>query len=253
MVERWGRHGWFLSCSTYEKKKKDSCTFTKEKPDKEVMADEEQGEEYCEECGQPMVLKRGRFGQFMACTGYPNCRTVRKIGQPKQSKPVELDEVCPQCNKHKLVEREGQYGKFVACSGYPKCKYVKQNLVPGMKCPKCGEGDIAERRARKGNTFYGCTNYPKCDFTSNHKPVPEPCPECGSPYLLEKTLKSGVYLTCPNNKKQAEEEKPKRKKKGAAAEEETATAVKCDFQKRIGDAPEREEPPAQSADQEAAS
>jgi hypothetical protein len=85
------------------------------------------------------------------------------------------------------VLRNGQYGEFVSCSGYPKCKYIKQNLIEGMKCPKCGDGDIAERKARRGNLFYGCTNYPKCDFTSNNKPVPEKCPECGSPYLLEKT------------------------------------------------------------------
>jgi len=75
------------------------------------------------------------------------------------------------------VLRNGQYGEFVSCSGYPKCKYIKQNLVEGIKCPKCGDGDIAERKARRGNLFYGCTNYPKCDFTSNARPVPEKCPE----------------------------------------------------------------------------
>ena len=120
-----------------------------------------------------------------------------------------------------LVLRNGQYGEFVSCSGYPKCKYIKQNLIEGMKCPKCGDGDIAERKARRGNLFYGCTNYPKCDFTSNAKPVPEKCPECGSPYLLEKTRTAGTYLVCPNNRKSAaEDEAPKKRaKKGAAAEQ----------------------------------
>ena len=75
-----------------------------------------------------------------------------------------------------------------------------------MKCPKCGTGDLAERKARRGNLFWGCTNYPKCDFTSNYKPVAKQCPECKSPYLLEKTLRSGIYLECPNKKKAAEEE-----------------------------------------------
>ena len=77
--------------------------------------------------------------------------------------------------------RQGAYGEFVSCSGYPKCKYVKQNLIEGMKCPKCGEGDIAERKARRGNIFWGCTNYPKCDFTSNYKPVPQEVPAVRQP------------------------------------------------------------------------
>jgi DNA topoisomerase-1 len=134
------------------------------------------------------------------------------------------------------VLRQGAYGEFVSCSGYPKCKYVKQNLIEGMKCPKCGVGDIAERKARRGNVFWGCTNYPKCDFTSNNKPVPQKCPECGSPYLVEKTLKSGIYLECPNKKKGAEEEKPKKKGKRAATPEPGAEVV-CHYSKRIGDAP----------------
>jgi DNA topoisomerase-1 len=128
---------------------------------------------------------------------------------------------------------------------------VKQNLIEGMKCPKCGEGDLAERKARRGNIFWGCTNYPKCDFTSNYKPVAKKCPKCKSPYLLEKTLKSGVYLFCPNSKPAAAEEAaPKKavaKKKGAAAKKAAAKSVArptmpvvtepCEYEKRIADAP----------------
>jgi DNA topoisomerase-1 len=122
---------------------------------------------------------------------------------------------------------------------------VKQNLIEGMKCPKCGTGDLAERKARRGNVFWGCTNYPKCDFTSNNKPVPQPCPECGSPYLVEKTLRSGVYLECPNKKKGVEDDAPKKaaaKKapaKGAKKVAESAEPVDviCTYSKRIGDAP----------------
>src|SRR5207253_527471 len=137
----------------YDKKKKGSCTFTKEKPEKELEIDEDIEDEMCEECGQPMVLRRGPFGQFWACTSYPKCRTVRRVGQAKQSKPVELDEVCPLCKEHKLLEREGRYGKFVGCSGYPKCKYIKQNFI-GVKCPKCEDGELVEKKARRGNMFY---------------------------------------------------------------------------------------------------
>jgi DNA topoisomerase-1 len=110
-----------------------------------------------------------------------------------------------------------------------------------MKCPKCGTGDLAERKARRGNIFWGCTNYPKCDFTSNLKPVAQKCPECGSPYLVEKTLKSGVFLECPNKKKGAEEEAaPKKRAKkttAKAAAPEEGTKVVCSYSKRIGDAP----------------
>jgi DNA topoisomerase-1 len=106
-----------------------------------------------------------------------------------------------------------------------------------MKCPKCGLGDLAERKARRGNIFWGCTNYPKCDFTSNYKPVAKKCPECKSPYLVEKTLKSGIFLECPNKKKAVEEETaPKKRAKKAVAPAEGAT-VACNYSKRIGDAP----------------
>jgi DNA topoisomerase-1 len=95
---------------------------------------------------------------------------------------------------------------------------------------------LAERKARRGNVFWGCTNYPKCDFTSNNKPVPTKCPECGSPYLVEKTLKSGVFLECPNKKKGADEE-AKPKKRGKNTPEAAESTVVCTFSKRIGDAP----------------
>jgi DNA topoisomerase-1 len=246
LVLKWGKFGTFFACSAYNKKDPSSCTFTKEniaaKPDLNTPEAQDVGEteEYCENCGKVMVLRRGLFGPFMACPDYnadPPCRTFRKLSQKQQQKPPEpTGEDCPLCSKP-LVLRQGAYGEFVSCSGYPKCKYIKQNLIEGMKCPKCGTGDIAERKARRGNVFWGCTNYPKCDFTSNLKPVPQKCPECSSPYLVEKTLKSGVYLECPNKKKPVEEEAApkKRGKKTAPAAEEPV--VVCSYSKRIGDAP----------------
>jgi DNA topoisomerase-1 len=246
LILKWGKFGSFFACSAYNKKDPSSCTFTKEntaaKPDMNTpeAQEAEESEEYCENCGRVMVLRRGPFGMFMACPGYsedPPCKTIRKLTQKQQQKPPQpTGEDCPLCSKP-LVLRQGAYGEFVSCSGYPKCKYIKQNLIEGMKCPKCGEGDIAERKARRGNIFWGCTNYPKCDFTSNYKPVPTKCPECGSPYLVEKTLKSGIYLECPNKKKGAEEE-AKPKKRGKKAETAPAdAAVVCSYSKRIGDAP----------------
>ncbi|MCU1286898.1 MAG: topoisomerase [Acidobacteriales bacterium] len=229
LIERWGRHGWFYACSSYDKKKKGSCDFTKEKPDKELAVDEDLLDDMCENCGQPMVLKRGRFGQFLACTGYPTCRTTRRLDQNKKVPDVPLEEKCPKCERT-MVLRHGQYGEFTSCSGYPECKYIKQNYI-GVKCPDCKDGDIAEKKARRGNYFYGCSNYPDCEFTSNYKPIAEKCPQCDSPYLLEKTLKSGTVIVCPNNKKTSEEEeKPKRrKKKGKAEAEEPAKMIQCDY------------------------
>ncbi len=247
LLLKWGKFGTFFACSAYNKKDKNSCTFTKEntaaKPDMNTPEAQEAGdtEEYCENCGRVMVLRRGPFGMFMSCPGYsedPPCKTIRKLSQKQQQKPpVPTGEDCPQCGKP-LVLRQGQYGEFVSCSGYPKCKYVKQNLIEGMKCPKCGAGDLAERKARRGNIFWGCTNYPKCDFTANFKPVAKACPECGSPYLVEKTLRSGIYLECPNMKKAAADKGAPKKRAGKGA---TKAAVEaggsCTYSKRIGDAP----------------
>jgi len=174
------------------------------------------------------VLKRGRFGQFMACTGYPECKTTRRLDQGKKVPDIPLDEKCPQCGRNLLI-RHGRFGEFVSCSGYPECKYVKQNLI-GVKCPECKDGDIAEKKARRGNFFYGCTNYPECEFTSAFKPVAESCPECKSPYLLEKTLKDGTFLVCPNNKRTTSEEPKRRGKKKKDVPEST---VKCDYSKLI--------------------
>jgi len=143
-----------------------------------------------------MVLKRGRFGQFMACTGYPDCKTTRRLDQGKKVPDIPLDETCPLC-KRNLILRHGRFGEFTSCSGYPDCKYVKQNFI-GVKCPACKEGELVEKRARKGNTFYGCGNYPKCRFTSAAKPVPEKCPDCGHEYLVERIRKDGTVLACPN-------------------------------------------------------
>jgi DNA topoisomerase-1 len=201
LVIKWGKHGSFYACSTYDKTDPNSCTFTKENPidlpelDSADLQETAQ-EEYCENCGRTMVLKRGRFGQFMACTGYPDCKTTRRLDQGKKVPDIPLDEACPKCNRP-MVLRHGRFGEFASCSGYPECKYIKQKFI-GVKCPDCKEGDLVEKKARRGNFFYGCSNYPKCKFTSAHKPIAEKCPKCGSEHLLEKNLKSGPVIACPN-------------------------------------------------------
>jgi DNA topoisomerase I len=232
LVIKWGKHGSFYACSAYDKNDPDSCTFTKENPIDLPDLDsadlqETTHQEYCENCGRPMVLKRGRFGQFMACTGYPDCKTTRRLDQGKKVPDIPLDEKCPQCGRNLLL-RHGRFGEFISCSGYPECKWVKQNYI-GVKCPQCKTGDLAEKKARRGNIFYGCSNYPKCRFTSAYRPIAETCPECGSPYLLEKNLKSGNFIVCPNNKR-TEPDEPKRRGRKRAGDEST---VKCDYSREI--------------------
>jgi DNA topoisomerase-1 len=196
LVIKWGKHGSFIACTGYPE-----CTYTRELtvdlPDVDKVDLSEQGEEeYCENCGRPMVLKKGRFGTFYACTGYPDCKTTKPIGGPQKKPDQILDEICPQCG-NKLVLKTGRFGEFTACSNYPTCKFVKQKTI-GVKCPECSEGEVVERRSKRGKTFYGCSRYPDCNFVAWGKPVAEKCPECGSPYMVEKWLKAGPIWQCPN-------------------------------------------------------
>jgi DNA topoisomerase-1 len=200
---RLGRNGRFLACTGYPE-----CDGTRDLSPH--LAGENGGgpvapevpEQNCEKCGKPMAVKRGRFGYFLACTGYPECRNTKKIvikdGGATAVGDTPLEEKCPECGSH-LVLKHGRYGQFTACSSYPKCKYVKRQTL-GIPCPEkgCG-GEIVVRRTRRGKTFYGCSRYPECKFTVWDKPVAEPCPNCGSPVLLEKlSKKSGPVRYCPN-------------------------------------------------------
>jgi DNA topoisomerase-1 len=196
MVIKWGKHGSFVACTGYPECK-NTRELTVDLPDIDKADLTEQDEaEYCPNCGRPMVLKKGRFGQFLACSGYPDCKTTKQLGEAQKPKDVPLDEKCPQC-ENQLIKKYGRYGEFVACSNYPTCKYIKQKTI-GVKCPNCSEGEVVERRSKRGKTFFGCNRYPDCDFVAWGKPLPEPCPECGGSYLIEKFLKAGPVAQCPN-------------------------------------------------------
>jgi DNA topoisomerase-1 len=168
---------------------------------KNLKEDVEPTDEVCEKCGETMVKRWGKYGRFLACSGYPDCRNTRDLSAPKEEK-AELnllpeEEPCPKCGAT-LAARNGRFGPFVACSAYPDCRYVKPNTTD-VTCPEegCG-GEIIERRSRKGKLFYGCTGYPKCRFTLWDMPVPEACTQCGSPYLLAKTDRQGrTTARCP--------------------------------------------------------
>ncbi len=203
MVIRLGRNGQFLACTGYPE-----CDGTRNLAP-ELAARYATGppapevaQQTCEKCGKPMTVRRGRFGYFLACTGYPECRNTKKIivgeGEARAVTDVPLEEKCPECGNN-LVLRHGRYGQFTACSNYPNCKFVKRETL-GIACPEKGcTGEIVVRRTRRRRVFYGCSRYPDCKFTAWDKPVPEACPNCGSPILLEKTSKkSGPVRYCPN-------------------------------------------------------
>ena len=151
----------------------------------------------CPACGRPLQLRWSRHGRFLGCSGYPDCRYTRPVDEKPDARPRPIGEPCPECGGE-LVERHGRNGPFVACANYPRCTYTRARTVPGLKCPRCQTGDIAEKRTRRGKTFWSCTRYPECDWSSWDRPVPEPCPQCGAPFRFEKTTRRETALLCPN-------------------------------------------------------
>jgi DNA topoisomerase-1 len=138
---------------------------------------EQQTDEICDKCGKPMIVRWGRFGQFLACSGYPECKNARPLGEEAEQQAEATDEICDLCSSPMVIKR-GRFGQFLACSTYPECKGRRPILRKvGVACPKDG-GEIIERRSKKGRTFYGCANYPNCDFTSGTRPLKQPCPVC---------------------------------------------------------------------------
>lgn len=158
---------------------------------------EEKTEEICEVCGKPMVIKWGKYGRFLACTGYPECKNTRNLSEEK------IEETCPKCDSP-LVVKEGKYGRFISCSSYPKCDFTK-SFTTGVKCPEKGcDGELVEKKTGKGKIFYGCSKYPKCKYALWNKPVATECPSCGFPLMVERYTKRGEkYLSCPNCKEKA--------------------------------------------------
>jgi DNA topoisomerase-1 len=171
---------------------------------RDVKREEQPTELACDRCGKPMVIKWGRRGEFLACSGYPECRNTTNFTRDEDGniRPVEpelTDRTCEVCGKPMQV-RFGRFGKFLGCSGYPECKSVQPLFKPvptGIKCLVCGEGELYERRSRRGNAFYSCNRYPDCTFVVWDKPVLEPCPRCGAPFVTEKvTKRSGTIRRC---------------------------------------------------------
>lgn len=161
LLKRQGRFGEFIACSNYPKCKYSRNADASAEGTSEEKAAPEVLDEKCPQCGKNLIKRKGRYGEFIACEGYPKCKYSRKIeGAAKEKKPL---------------------------------------LSTGVKCPSCGTGEIVERFSRRGK-FYGCTNYPKCGFVSNYAPIARACPQCGNSYMLRKELKKGNFAECPQCK-----------------------------------------------------
>ncbi len=154
----------------------------------------------CPKCGKKMIVRTSRFGtQFLGCSGYPECKTMMPLNKDGTAAQVDekSDEKCEKCGSEMIV-KVGPYGKYLQCTN-DECKHRKRLVVTtGIKCPKCGDGDIIQRKSKYGKLFYGCSKYPDCDFVSWNEPVAEKCPECGA-YLVKKITKKESKLVCSNN------------------------------------------------------
>ena len=184
------------------------------RPFKDLVDDKEQSvsrkdvtqeelEEKCPQCGQPLAIRLGRRGRFIGCTAYPECDYTRNLGDAEESKSepeVVEGRSCPECGEPLFI-REGRYGKFIGCSAYPKCKHIEPLEQPadtGVTCPQCKKGTLLRRKSRRGKIFFSCSTYPDCDYAVWNEPLDEPCPDCGWPILTVKTTKrKGTEKVCP--------------------------------------------------------
>jgi DNA topoisomerase-1 len=170
---------------------------------RDIKREEQPTDQICEKCGKPMVIKWGRNGHFLACSGYPDCRNTKEYTR-RADGTLEIvpstrptDQLCPTCGSP-MVIRRGRFGEFQACTRYPECKTTSP-LSLGVNCPRpnCG-GYLTEKRSKRGKSFYGCSNYSKtqCDFVSWDRPIPQACPKCGAAFLVKKISKTGTRIRC---------------------------------------------------------
>ena len=167
-------------------------------------------DETCPECGSRLLMRFGRFGPFIACSNYPECKYTRNLDEPAAESDAAAnggaeEEIppCEVCGRPMTLKRS-RFGTFYGCTGYPECKNIRKigpEAAPpkptGVACPECGKGEIVEKRSRRGKTFWSCNRYPDCKFSLWKKPVARECPDCGANFLLEKvTKKHGVQYVC---------------------------------------------------------
>lgn len=197
-----GEQNWVTVLETfYGPFQKDLKRASKEM--RNVKRESEKTDIVCEKCGNLFSVKWGKNGHFLACEGYPGCKNTKEFERDESGKIVAVERVveeCGTCEKcgRAMIIKTGKYGRFLACSGYPECKNT-QALSLGVPCPAQGcEGELFEKRSKKGRVFYGCGNYPKCKYATWNRPTREQCPHCQAANLEEVTKKDEAKLLCPN-------------------------------------------------------
>jgi DNA topoisomerase-1 len=202
-----GKKDWQPIIATFYHPFKDNLDQKDQELSKKDLT-EEKTDEVCPKCGKPMVIKVGRFGKFFACSGYPECKTTKPLPEEEKNLPkIELsEEICNKCGSQ-MVIKHGRFGPFLGCSNYPDCKNIKAiEKKVNVKCPKCTEGDLVEKRSKRRKIFYGCNRYPDCDFALWEKPNGESCPKCK--HLLVFAAKGMIKCSnkeCDYKKEQADE------------------------------------------------
>lgn len=168
-----------------------------EKEMEKIKIKDEVSDVKCDNCGEFMVIKKGRYGKFLACPNYPECKNTRPL---KEKETVEETDInCEKCGA-KMLKRKGRYGEFLACSNYPECKNTKQILKElDVKCPLCGN-KIAVKYSKAGRRFFGCSNYPDCNFLSWHEPTDEKCEKCGELMVMKNNKATCTNKKCENSK-----------------------------------------------------
>ncbi len=201
MAIKSGKNGLFLACTGYPECKSTS-NFRRDEKGRIIPAFAEEPEEEkdtCEICGRPMVVRKGKFGSFLACTGYPECRNTRPLGpeQGGEEGAAATGVRCEVCGARMVVKTNRAGRRFLACENYPKCTHTEP-LSTNVPCPNEGcPGTLVERVSKKGRTFYACNQYPKCRFAMWDEPYDGVCPECGTPVLCVKHPKaSETVLAC---------------------------------------------------------
>ncbi len=188
----------------------------------------------CEECGKPMVIKFGKAGQFLACSGYPDCKNTKNFVRNDKGeievvdREVEAPEVvgaCPDCGSDLALKRARTGSRFIACTGFPKCRHAEP-FSTAVPCPmeNC-TGELVEKSSKRGKVFYACNQYPRCDYATWDWPVNRPCPQCEFPILVRKNTKArGEHLACPQ--KGCNFIQPLDEEEGAAMEAQALAAAR---------------------------
>jgi DNA topoisomerase I len=219
MTIRIGKNGPFLACSGYPDCRQ-TTNFERDEKGKIIpmtapTPTANESEKECPQCGKPMIVRSGRYGSFLACTGYPECRQTQALNaetKEPEAEPAKVlsDQVCPKCGGPMVVKKSRFGTTFLACEKYPKCKSTLP-VTTEFPCPTEGcQGMLVSRVARqKGLKFFGCSRYPECKFVTWGKPVKEACPKCGAPFLIEKaTKKEGTVWTCVHKECGYQQAKP---------------------------------------------